>query len=421
MASLTIYAISSALVLAVCFLIYKVGLAGATFHQFNRKVILSIYLLALAAPALMPWLGGWSGGEGYQAGDITFGMTKAIVADEAEPAPLWRMLPVAYASGLALALGFALYSIARISLLIKRGEKRDLGGAVLVTVDEAISPFSWWRWIVVPRNDANDTMVIGHELEHVRSLHSADLMLAQLMVAFNWFNPCAWMMRRELCAQHEYAVDEAMLSSGVDARSYQMLIVKKAVGSTMGPLANCLHNSQLKKRVKMMFKIKTKTVRRLFAAAILPAAIAASALVRTPAVATTLDQIKTEPANNGSIVTSDSLEIVWSWTADKANGVEWPEFKGGDVEMMRRLSEQVRYPSEAVSDSLQGRVIVNFVVDRNGNADMFSIRRSSGHEILDKEAIAACQRALSSGWIPGKKDGVPVSVNYDVPVTFRLK
>lgn len=323
MASIAIYSISVALVFAICSIVYKVCLANTTLHRLNRAVILSVYAISLTAPLLVPTLGRFSSSVhsvDTPAAAIAFGEPIVDFVTVEETSGLWSYVPIVYSIGALAALAFTLIGIFLIAKIIRKGEKRKIEDATLVVVDSDVSPFSWWRYIVVSKSDADNSIILRHELLHVHSRHTIDMMFAQAFAIFNWFNPFAWIMRKELSAQHEYAVDAAVLEEGVAPRDYQMLIVRKAVGLNMGPLANCLHSSQLKKRVKMMIKSKSKTVRGLLAAAIVPAAIAAMAILNTPAVASSLEKMSPveHSEKNDTIVSAiDEIKVVGYGTVKK--------------------------------------------------------------------------------------------------------
>lgn len=194
----------------------------------------------------------------------------------------------------------AIVSYARMLSVIRKGEKRKLDGAVLVVAPVKVSPFSWGKYLVVSAEDASNRLIIDHELSHIRSAHSLDLIFAQIFMIFNWFNPAAYLMRTELSAAHEYDVDARMLRSGVDAREYQMLLIRKTVGPGFQSIANSLNHSQLKNRLTMMLKSRSKSVRRLCAAALLPAAVLAVAMTDFPAVASTIANVAAVSLDKGS-------------------------------------------------------------------------------------------------------------------------
>ena len=96
-----------------------------------------------------------------------------------------------------------------------------------------------------------------------------------------------------------------------------------------------------------------------------------------------------------------------------------PEFPGGQQALFKYLAENVKYPVIAQENGIQGRVICQFVVEKDGKVSDIQVVRSSGEASLDKEA----QRVINSmpKWKPGKQRGKPVRVKYTLPVNFRLQ
>jgi protein TonB len=97
---------------------------------------------------------------------------------------------------------------------------------------------------------------------------------------------------------------------------------------------------------------------------------------------------------------------------------QMPEFPGGMDALMAYLSKNIKYPSIAQGNNIQGRVIVEFVVNKDGSIVEPKVMRSVDQS-LDKEAM----RVISAmpKWNPGKQRGKPVRVRYTVPVLFRLQ
>lgn len=97
---------------------------------------------------------------------------------------------------------------------------------------------------------------------------------------------------------------------------------------------------------------------------------------------------------------------------------EMPQFPGGQQALFRYLSENVKYPVIAQENGIQGRVICQFIVDKDGSITNVEVVKSGGDASLDKEAV----RVIKSmpNWKPGKQRGKPVRVKYTVPVNFRL-
>ena len=97
---------------------------------------------------------------------------------------------------------------------------------------------------------------------------------------------------------------------------------------------------------------------------------------------------------------------------------EMPQYPGGMGEMMKFLMDNVRYPQEAEKQKLEGRVIVKFVVEKDGQLTEFSVP-SPCHPLLDQEALRVVKSMPR--WTPGKNEGKPVRVSFFLPVMFRLK
>ena len=132
------------------------------------------------------------------------------------------------------------------------------------------------------------------------------------------------------------------------------------------------------------------------------------------------DIIDTDIENSNSPVETVKKETPTKEEEAKVFDVvdEMPSFPGGDAELMRFLHDHMKYPAVAEENGIQGKVIVNFIVERDGSISNAQIKKSVDSS-LDKEAI----RLIKSmpRWIPGKQNGSTVRVRYTVPVNFRLQ
>ena len=191
-----------------------------------------------------------------------------------------------YITGMCVAAAVTLRSTLRIARIIRSGRKDPSGGHTIVFFgQEDISPFSWGHYIVVPEGTpaADLPMIVEHEKCHLRHHHWADLAVAQLTVVFNWFNPAAYMLMREIQDVHEYEVDAEILAMGHDAREYQKLLLRNAVGPAFPRMANRLSHSRLKARIGMMARRRTAPRRAICAVLIVPVLFGiASAVEHTP-------------------------------------------------------------------------------------------------------------------------------------------
>ena len=96
---------------------------------------------------------------------------------------------------------------------------------------------------------------------------------------------------------------------------------------------------------------------------------------------------------------------------------QMPQFPGGDAALIKYLDSHIQYPPEAAKNNIQGRVILQFVVDKTGEIGEVKVVRSVDKD-LDKEAVRLIKTLPK--FIPGRQNGQAVAVWYTLPVTFKL-
>ena len=444
------YSLASALILMLLYLAYRLVKAPDNHASLNRFLLWSIYAVALLSPALYPTISKptlHSGGSGeivVQLEQIGFGEipVKSETSDSALSILLWVYLAGMVIAALSTAINFF-----RIFKIIRTGEILEIEGhKVIVTDREDVAPFSFGGYIVVQKEDSieNLQIIIRHEQSHIKLAHWLDLFFAQAVGIFQWYNPAAWLMQRELKNVHEYQADHCVVSSGVDIRKYQLLLIKKAVGARFPSLANSLNHSKLKKRITMMYNQKrVRGGRMLRPLLLLPALGAALWLMNLPAVASAMDSIAESSLVAPSAETSAKItkfisnpEQISSEKSTSPSPMEAPrkeksksqkesktfmavdkvaEFPGGMSALMNFLKENIKYPE---GSSTTGRVIVRFVVEANGSIGDVEIVRSVSPE-LDAEAERVVK--LMPRWTPGEVNGKPVASYFNLPVSFKAE
>ena len=130
------------------------------------------------------------------------------------------------------------------------------------------------------------------------------------------------------------------------------------------------------------------------------------------------DRINFQTAVN-EVVVEKPVEKPVEKTEEVFQSVEqMPQFPGGEVALMKFLQSHINYPPMAAENNVQGRVVVQFVVDKTGRVGEVIIARSVDKD-LDKEAVRVCKSLPK--FTPGRQNGQPVSVWYTLPVTFKLQ
>ncbi len=283
MYALLLYSLKAGICLAVFYLFFKLLLSRETLHRFNRIFVLAGMVLAFVLPLCVITVYR----ELPAVPQIMFSgeAPQPAVVPAASGFDWERFAGALYLAGAVGMLGWLVRLFCAIFRLIRSGRRERLeSGALLVRVRQAVTPFSWGRYIVVSEEDmaAAGREIVLHEEAHRRLHHSADLLLTDLAGLLQWFNPAMWLLRRELRAIHEYEADRAVIESGIDARDYQLLLIKKAVGGRWYSVANSFNHSKLKNRITMMLRKKSSRWTGARALLVLPlAAIAVGAFART--------------------------------------------------------------------------------------------------------------------------------------------
>lgn len=425
MGAFAAYTFSAGIFLLASYLVYKWLLSSENQPAFNRMTLLSLYALSFVMP-FAPALRLPVRRIAEEAvGGIDIGQLGATVVDSA--APSWAVIVLwVYIVGMIIAAAMSLVAFIRLLAILRRGRRISVDGyTVIILPHTVLAPFSWMKYIVMSEADYATAreMIILHEESHLRLCHWVDLLIAQLAVIVLWYNPASWLMRNELRCVHEYQADSAVLSSGADARQYQLLLIKKAVGQRFPSLANSLNHSKLKNRITMMCNQPSRPGRRMRALAIVPALLLASAIVNIPAVASAIgsassvslgiDKVSEKIADDQTLpVKGNHLEN----TVNEAPDV-LPQFPGGESEMYKFLAMNVHYPEAAMKLNIQGRVLVQFLVNKDGSISDVSVIQSVSPD-LDTEAVRVT-KAMPK-WIPAIKNDQKVKCMMSLPVQFKL-
>lgn len=448
-----IYSVKVAVCLALFYLFHKLLMSRDTFHTFNRFAILSMMLLSLVLPLVHLSL---DSEAGINRGTVALEglVAQTVVADGGngvgEGLSLTQVLLAAYVLGVVLFVGKALLSVGSLLRLIRRARCVEVrNGIRIYTMQGDISPFSWFRYIIMSEKDwqENRREIVLHEMAHIRRCHSMDVAVCNMMIVFQWYNPAAWLLKRELQTVHEYEADEAVLSAGVDATHYQMLLIRKAVGERLFSMANNLNHNSLKKRITMMKIKRTNPVQKAKIAFVLPLAAMTVAAFASQKVENLSEKVEQESEAFSSVSDNPVVRAVGetahvaavkmqedkaleeassmpmaSDTTETKSGKEFPcipetfpLFPGGHIALFEYLSKNIKFPKSKENEDVKVRVVTTFTVEKDGSITDAKIVRSQG-EAFDNEALRVINGMPK--WIPGMQNGKAVSVKYTLPITF---
>ena len=441
-----IYILKSSVCLVLFYLFFRLLLSKETFHRFNRMALLGVLFFSLLIPCIEV-----TTRHQVEVQQAVLSIEQLLLMAELEatpanvgavqetPAISWvQIVLLVYLAGILFLACRNIYSLICLFRLIHSGKHEKLEkGVTLVVHNQEIAPFSWMKYIVISRKDLeeNGREILIHEMAHIHHRHSVDLLVADICIFFQWFNPGAWLLKQELQNVHEYEADETVINEGVNAKEYQLLLIKKAVGTRLYSMANSFNHSKLKKRITMMLKEKSNPWARLKYLYVLPlAAIAITAFAR-PEISEKMEEISAVKVNDlAEIVQEKVLQDTVKVSKDEkkddlvVSGVkskeeeeivifevveQMPEYPGGMSALQKYLSEKIA--GSPIKGKAGGRVMVGFTVAETGKIKDVRVLQSD-EASLNQEA----ERIVSEmpDWIPGKQRGRPVPVKYTVPIRF---
>ena len=350
---------------------------------------------------------------GYQA-------TLNEIEISATPASHAISLMDVYLIGLAICAAYLLFQLAvqavKIIMLRQKhtvyrsGDGFDIPrGSSLILLDDDTAPYSFFRQIVVGTHGLTDEelrCILAHESFHVGKLHSFDILFARLMCCLAWFNPFAWLLMRELSAVHEYQADAASLDS-CSRESYLHLLYRQVTGIGYGHITNNFQSINIKKRIVMM----NRTTTRFGAWKALVALPVAALLLMVGCKPAAQEPQQTETAQTEVTENTPEGEVFQVVEVD-------PQFEGGLEALYKYLAENIKYPEQAKSDGIQGRVFVRFVIEADGSVTNAQVLRGIGGG-CDEEALRVVEAMPK--WTPGMQQGKPVRVQFNLPITFKLQ
>jgi TonB family protein len=415
-----VYILQVNFALVLFYLLFTLLFKRDTFLKIRRFYFLSALLFSVIYPLLVVpglsdfWNFRFSEPQMVEATVFFEAPTLEVMVEESEAEAgslnipweqIFITLYIAVTIFFILRFLWQLISIFRIRL---KSEETEVLGIKVYDLKDNITPFSFFGMIFINsemHSKEELEQIIIHEHTHVSEKHSLDIMLVESILLFSWWNPAVWLLKREMAMNLEYLADVGVLREGVDSREYQYHLLRLTYHETAVQIVNNFNVSQLKQRIMMMNKTRSSSLKLAKYLTILP--IFFILIAANSSYAGEKDQSLQEPPPVKKEVTEEIFVVV----------EEQPEYPGGLEAMMKFLSESIVYPDEAKAKGIQGRVICNFVVMKDGSIDDVNVVRGVD-PLLDAEAV----RVLKSmpAWKPGKQRGQAVNVRYTLPLEFRL-
>ena len=415
--------------LILFYALYKLVCTRDTFFRSRRFIL----IVSLVLPFILPfidvreWLESRDRMIMLTHFDYSAVLPEIVVGSEAAETGnrvfvLSEWIGYLYLAGVVVLLvRLAIQAFSLYRLIVRMPEK-EINGVRVKCLNDPSGPFSFFRWIFMnPAAVKEDEIseILTHEMAHVKQHHSVDVLLAEIVSICCWMNPFAWLLKREVRLNLEFLADRKVMEAGFATKSYQYHLLGLAYNHKYG-LSNNFNFSHLKQRIIMMNKKKSNAAGHIkYALFVLPA----FALLVAGNISCSQDASQTEDAKEEVVapVSPEAKEAPADSTAKEEVFMvveQMPEYPGGMKEMLKFLQENVKYPENAMKNNVQGRVIVQFVIEKDGTPTEFKVARSVDPD-LDAEALRVLQSMPK--WKPGMQRGEVVRVKFTVPVSFKLQ
>ncbi len=394
--------------------VYHVGFKRYTFFQVNRFYLLLSIVISFTLPF-------FSIPESIQQTPI---MLPEIILSSAIVSPteivekttqLWN-LDIIFYVGLIIFSALLVFRLTKLFKLINSNPKQDKNNFTLVTLENENEVFSWFNYVFAHESKLSDE-TLSHELVHIKNKHSIDILFLEFVQVVLWFSPVVRWYKKELQLVHEYQADAHATKESVT--SYATLLVNELFQvNELSMVHNFWKVNQIKSRIKMLKKMKTQKIKSL------------RYLLVIPLLAMfTMEYSCTREAENSSEIKEikNADEEVFNFqVVDKQ-----PQIIGVDESftkhekymvfqkaIMKHVGDSFKYPDQALKDTIQGRVITQFVIGSDGKVKDVKILRSV-NEDLDEEAL----RIVNSipDYTPAYHNGKAVAVSFMLPITFKLQ
>lgn len=462
---------------------YHFFLRNERFHQYNRFYLLSAMVLSLVLPLieipvdLSPDTNASSiiyafAGTGENVTVVSTGNSSYV-----------HLIYIIYAIPVVILVTRFILSVRQIVRIRKHSLIEAFDTVELMNTDHPNAPFSFFNWLFwnnsTDKQSAEGRHMLQHELYHIRSKHSWDLVFIEIVITACWLNPFFYIYRKEIKTIQEFLADRHA-STNSDTSVYAELLLLKAIGVRNQRLVNPFFHNQIKRRILMLTSSKKPAYQKLrkFTAILLLLLTAATAIIswntsvdqktdRTKPTVSSDDNFKTDfqtlakdyPTTILQVANPSSDESHKATTPQAINAPSEEHYRttipqavnpssdetpllspqklkkesANTPEVFTRVDIDAKYPGNwrsFLERSLDGQVavdngagpgtytiIIKFIVDSEGNVSDIEGLTNVGYG-MEQEAIRVIQQ--SGKWSPAVVDGQPVKAYRKQPITFQV-
>ncbi len=400
------YLLKSGILLLIFYAIYKLWLENERMFRFNRAYLIGSLVFSLIIPLQLFSFQPFSESrlQTIQLEEIIIRSSTIIQNETSLYEIMTYILSLIYILvALVLSIRFTLnlYSFYR---KVKNNKTQFINGEKVILIEEPILPHSFWNEIFINaddyKNDKIPSELIVHEKAHLLQKHTLDILFVEVLQIVFWFNPFILLYKKAIKLNHEFLADEAVNQQFNSVSSYQNLLLEIVSNKTNVALASNINYLITKKRFLMMTKQQSpvKITLKIFTVGIICSFLLIAFSTKTVAQESPSNYSKKNEEENSK--------------------VKKPEYPGGMMEFYKLVGMNFKIPAEADKNKVEGKILIKFMVEKDGSLSEFKIEKDLGYGMGD-EAIRVIK--LSLKWIPGSENGKTVRVEYSMPITIQAK
>ena len=426
---------------------YRLLLRSETFFNLNRGYLVASAALAFFIPLMQSeWVRSWFVTDQVSQTISTLYDPQLMYiqasASQVTTMTMGEIMAFCYIIGIMLGIARFGGNLVFLGQMMKRKTQGE----------DSKRAFSFFNILFVSKELKSRSTIMKHEFVHIRQLHSADVLLFELIAIFNWFNPIVYLYKSSIKHIHEFIADEVASRHEASKAEYAMLLFQEQFGVQAIPLTNNFFNhSLLKLRIKMLQKERSAQTALMKYGLIAPLfmlmIVVSSATLATKPIEQIEEIVKEVSAKDAPLINNPVVEkvtennpsdpnmdlskalIISPALVDEVKATQQnkrdtlydavdqqAEFVGGMNALSKFLQENLKYPASAQRANVSGKVYTQFIVNTDGTISDVTILKSLGFG-CDEEAMRVIKLAQ---WIPGKHHGQVVKSRFTVPIMFSL-
>ncbi len=419
------YQIEVAVCLAALTIVYVLLWRKETNFTLKRFLLLGIPIISFIIPLISLEISWQPTQDSNTIQYITFlpGQLELVYAPiVAETVSGWEIAFWIFITGVTVMMARLLVSYYKIWQIFHDSVPDSSGKFRLI--EHPNQSFSFFNLVMINSRQALSNeldYILAHEKAHSRQGHSFDVLSLEILKMLHWFNPMMWLITRESKQNMEYLADQQVAANTQNVENYQYAIVHHASNSGYQLLKTQFSKSNLKNRIVMMNQPNNRSIKSGKLIAILP--VLAILFMSFSLKIENLDIKKEFTAALPAISMPELLpgplpgDTAKQGNEEVLNIVEeMPIPSTGDMtSYYEKINAMLRYPEAAKANGIEGKVFVQFIVEKDGKLKDVKVVRGIGGGCDE-----AAERVIKEGpsWSPGKQRGEVVAVRMILPVQF---